>query len=96
LANASIESLVALTEACDPATFGLGGEDVLDESYRKAVKLDPSKFAITFDPIRCGLVGTIKDQLLQYNRAKTPLDCELSKLNVYGTSSLGASSREPE
>ena len=86
LANASTESLAALTEACDPATFGLAGEDVLDEAYRKAAKLDVSKFAITFNPLRCGLISTIKDQLLNYNRANAPLDCELSKLNVYGKS----------
>ena len=96
LANASAESLTALTEACDPATFGLGGEDVLDETYRKAAKLDASKFAITFDPVRCGLISAIKDQLLQGNVSKVSLDCELSKLNVYGISSSNTSPREPD
>ena len=56
----------------------------MDETYRKAAKLDVSKFAISFDPLRCGLISTIKDQLLEYSIAKAPLDCELSKLNVYG------------
>ena len=99
MANASAESLAALTEACDPATFGLGGEDVLDETYRKATKLDASKFAITFDPLRCSLIGSIKDQLLDSKNqtVKTSLDCELSKLNVCGKASLSISSlkREP-
>lgn len=60
----------------------------MDETYRKAAKLDVSKFAINFDPLSCGLVSTIKDQLLEYSIAKTPLDCELSKLNVYGKTPL--------
>ena len=29
-----------LLKACAPATFGSKGEEVLEESYRKAVKLD--------------------------------------------------------
>ena len=33
-----------------PATFGQGGKDVLDESYRKAVKLDESAFSTNFHP----------------------------------------------
>ena len=86
MANASTEDLTALTEACDPATFGLGGEDVLDETYRKAVKLDASKFAITFNPACCDLIGAIKEQLFQVNVAASSLDCELSKLNIYGMS----------
>lgn len=93
MADASAEGLIALTEACDPATFfGLGGKDVLDEAYRKAAKLDALKFAITFDPSRCGLASTIKNQLLKYNRTKALLDCELSKLNVYSKSPSGTPS----
>ncbi|KAH9927887.1 hypothetical protein B0H21DRAFT_894828 [Amylocystis lapponica] len=42
LAEAPHDALKDLTEACDPATFGLNQENVFDESYRKAVKLDSS------------------------------------------------------
>ena len=39
-----------LSHACSPATFGLNNQDVLDESYRKAGKLDVGKFAWLFSP----------------------------------------------
>jgi len=92
LTDASTESLVALTAACGPATFGLGGEDILDEVYKKSAKLDVSKFAITFDPLRCGLISTIKNQLLKYNRTRATLDCGLSKLDISGKSPSGTPS----
>jgi hypothetical protein len=44
-ASATSEDLDLLTAACDPATFGRGNEDVYDESYRKAVKMDASNFS---------------------------------------------------
>ncbi|KAF9644912.1 hypothetical protein BDM02DRAFT_3102149, partial [Thelephora ganbajun] len=84
LSNASTDGPVALTEACEPAAFGPNSKDVLGGTYRKAAKFDASKFAISFDPHRCGLIGTIKDQLLEYNRTNTPPDCGIYKLNVYG------------
>lgn len=48
-----------LLNDCQPATFGLGGVDVLDESYRKASKLDNTQFAISFNPYDYGIVDTI-------------------------------------
>ena len=75
MANASTESLVTLIGACEP------------ETYQEAAKLDPSKFSFAFDPVRYGLISAIKDQLWHGGLAETPLDCELLKLNVYGTSS---------
>lgn len=38
---AEIKELLA---DCVPASFGVGGEEVLDETYRKAAKLDSSQF----------------------------------------------------
>lgn len=38
--NPSDDGLRRLAEACDPAAFGLDKQNVLDESYRKAGKLD--------------------------------------------------------
>lgn len=48
-----------LVKDCQPATFGLGGVDVLDESYRKASKLDNTQFSTNFNPYDYGIVDTI-------------------------------------
>ena len=53
-----------LLEACDPATFGLSGRDVLDEQYRKAGKLDANRFSTSFHPHDYGIVDTISQTLL--------------------------------
>lgn len=74
-----------LLKDCQPATFGRGGEDVYDESYRKALKMDPTSFCTTFDPYSLGIVDTIAQVLLPSaldsttNRA---VKAELYKLNV--------------
>ena len=73
-----------LTAACDPATFGRGNEDVYDESYRKAVKMDASNFVVQFDLAGSGLMRTIEDQLLQSETENKYIRAELYKLNVYG------------
>ena len=44
--------LSSLIAKGSPATFGRGGEDVLDESYRKAIKIDPTEFSSNFHPVR--------------------------------------------
>ena len=56
--------LRALVNACQPATFGFGGKDVLDESYRKATKLDVSSFSTNFHPHDCGILGSVQQILL--------------------------------
>jgi len=68
------------------ATFGRGNQDVLDESYRKAWKLDASKFATQFDVVRSGILSTIHGALLQFEESSMVMDAELYKLNVYGQS----------
>lgn len=45
----SEEDLERLMQACDPAKFGHGGQDVYDESIRKAGKLDTDRFATKLD-----------------------------------------------
>ncbi|KAH9984619.1 hypothetical protein BJV77DRAFT_1071918 [Russula vinacea] len=49
LGNATSDELEKLTQACEPATFGLNQEDVLDETYRKAGKMDPECFSLMLD-----------------------------------------------
>jgi hypothetical protein len=75
-------SLDLLSKACQKATFGQGDKDVLDETYRKAGKLDFGKFAWNkrldeFD-------GNIKNILLPFEGNGKGVRCELYKLNVYG------------
>lgn len=45
-------ALQDLLSACAPATFGLGGQDVLDETYRKAIKLPPTEFLTDSAPTK--------------------------------------------
>ncbi|KAF2117341.1 hypothetical protein BDV96DRAFT_611764 [Lophiotrema nucula] len=72
-------NLLKLVKDCQPASFGYKGADVLDESYRKAIKLDRSVFSIDFCPYESGIVDTI---------AQMPAaQAELYKLNIYAAPS---------
>ena len=53
-----------LLEDCSPATFGKKGEEVLDESYRKAAKLDSDQFSTNFYPHDVGIISAIAETLL--------------------------------
>ncbi|KAK4153843.1 hypothetical protein C8A00DRAFT_43291 [Chaetomidium leptoderma] len=79
-------NLEQLIKDMAPATFGLGGEDVYDESYRKASKMDPTRFASTLNPYDLGIVDAVAQALLPSLRhAKQPraVKAELYKLNMY-------------
>lgn len=54
----------ALLQTCVPASFGMGGKDVLDETYRKAGKLDRSQFSVDFHPHDYGILDVIAQTLL--------------------------------
>ena len=60
----SVTAVEGLLRDCAPATFGVGGEEVLDESYRKAVKLDAHQFSTNFNPYDVGIVDAISQILL--------------------------------
>lgn len=75
--------LEKLALACDPATFGLNNNDVLDESYRKAGKMDISDVVSAFDVGCSALSQVIRDNLLDGPNAKRPFIFERYKLNVY-------------
>ncbi|KXJ88481.1 hypothetical protein Micbo1qcDRAFT_207207 [Microdochium bolleyi] len=64
--------LPALVRDCVPATFGKDDEDVLDPTYRSAVAMDTSKFAVDFDPYILGIQGL-----------RQSVVAELYKLNIY-------------
>jgi len=76
-------ALRALLTSCDPATFGRQGEDVYDEAYRKATKLDTSQFTTDFSPYETGVIDLIIQLLLPSISDKWGLRAELYKLNVY-------------
>jgi len=77
--------LAQLAQDCQPATFGFKGEDVLDETYRKATKMDRSAFSSDFCPYELGIVDTIAQVLLPNSRndiTTRGVRAELYKLNV--------------
>ena len=79
------DELKHLSDSCTNATFGRGQQDVFDESYRKAGKLDKGQFASSFDPEHSGLLHTIRHNILEgYGGSRKTLHVELYKLNVYG------------
>lgn len=57
-------SLAKLAQDCQPASFGYKGKDVLDETYRKATKMDRSTFSSDFYPYELGIINTITQVLL--------------------------------
>lgn len=77
--------LEALTRACDPATLGKNDKDVLDETYRKAGKLDEAHYSTTFDPYSTGLMGALNNRLLDKRASNEPalIRAERYKINVY-------------
>ena len=88
LLTASDHELELLSKACQPATFGVNQQDIHDESYRKAGKLDASDFAAKFNLERSGLLEQIYSHLLEGHDEKKTIEAELYKLNVYGTRSI--------
>ena len=83
---ATATHLQQLADACQPAKFGVNQEDVLDETYRKAGKLDNEDFMIRFDPARSGILDVVHSELAIDRLVKNDaIRAELYKLNVYGT-----------
>lgn len=87
------EAFQQLLLDCQPATFGRGGGDVLDESYRKAGKLDSTHFSSSFSIYESGILEQVARWLLPGSRACTKteetgnqahcsISAELYKLNV--------------
>jgi hypothetical protein len=59
-------------------------EHVLDETYRKAGKMDSECFASTLDPFHTDLIKIIRGYLLEGLESTTGIKVELYKLNIYG------------
>ncbi|KDQ18308.1 hypothetical protein BOTBODRAFT_171175 [Botryobasidium botryosum FD-172 SS1] len=88
LPNANGDKVKALAEACTKATFGMAQEDILDETYRKAGKMDVDCFALNFNPTSTGLLDRVRDDLLGLEPGMRNIRAELYKLNVYGPGSF--------
>ncbi|XP_055334326.1 uncharacterized protein LOC129585604 [Paramacrobiotus metropolitanus] len=84
LHTASDAELELLARACTAATFGMNQQDVYDETYRKAGKMDTEEFSSKFDLERSGILTRIRDDLLDHTNYGRPVEWELYKLNVYG------------
>ncbi|RAL14764.1 2OG-Fe(II) oxygenase [Aspergillus homomorphus CBS 101889] len=85
--SATLRDLVA---DCQPASFGRGGEDILDPSYRLAGKMEPSNFVSSFHPADFGITQLIEQVLMPGISDKCDhalhfrkLHAELYKLNIY-------------
>ncbi|MCJ1442487.1 MAG: hypothetical protein MMC23_002982 [Stictis urceolatum] len=76
-------SFQALVATYQPATSGLQGKDVYDESYHKATKLDTSDFCADFCPCSFGIINRINQLLLSTMDEYRGVRAELDKLNVY-------------
>jgi len=84
--NTTDSELDLLAQSCDPATFGLNQQDVLNESYRKAFKMDRGKFCATFDLEESQILKRFSTELLEGADGMKSLTAQLYKLNVYGMS----------
>jgi len=77
-------ALQSLLSSCEPATFGRGGQDVYDETYRRATKLDTTEFCTDFNPYEHGIIDIIAQLLLPSVRTDfSGIRAELYKLNAY-------------
>ena len=82
--TASDSDLERLSNACQPATFGVNQQNVLDETYRKAGKMDANAFSSKFNLERSGLLDGIRAHMLEGHDENKTIETELYKLNVYG------------
>ncbi|GKU05049.1 hypothetical protein FLAG1_07809 [Fusarium langsethiae] len=82
------DSFALFLNACQPATFGFGSQEILDEEYRKAGKLDTNDFCTDFNPYEHGILDTINQVLSQGSHSRGfGVKAELYKLNVYSAPS---------
>ncbi|KAF6815641.1 oxidoreductase [Colletotrichum plurivorum] len=85
--DADSASFAQLLQDMQPATFGLRGEHVLDEEYRKAIKLPATAFSVSFCPYELGIIDTVTHCLLPSIKTneeeRRSIRAELYNINVY-------------
>ena len=59
----SSEAFKKLLSSFASAKFGLEMEELYDEEYRKALKLDSTEFATRFCPYKAGIIDTVAQLL---------------------------------
>ena len=69
-----------LLSACSVASFGMGSKKVTDKSYRDAFKLEPDRFATTFQLCDTPILGEIQMLMVPDVCA---IRADLYKLNIY-------------
>ncbi|KAK0239345.1 hypothetical protein EDD85DRAFT_1003604, partial [Armillaria nabsnona] len=95
LAHPTDAELHTLAEACKPAPFGRDSEEVLDDTYRKALKLDTILFATTMDLQMTKILDQIRVDLMDgYLSTEKRIRPELYKLNIYGEGSFFKSHKD--
>ncbi|KAJ6463616.1 hypothetical protein C8R47DRAFT_1026618 [Mycena vitilis] len=96
LSKATAEELKELADACQKATFGVNQTDTLDETYRKAGKLDLDKFATRLDVSASGLLEAITPDIMQGQTVEAGkyVRADMYKLNVYGPGSFFKAHRD--
>ncbi|EEB97127.1 hypothetical protein MPER_03612 [Moniliophthora perniciosa FA553] len=76
--------LASLKNVCEAASFGVGSQNVLDDTYRKALKLDTSQFATSFDLCNTDILQKIQRHLVDTDTIlRRHVRAERYKLNVY-------------
>ncbi|KAK9804378.1 hypothetical protein WJX72_010052 [[Myrmecia] bisecta] len=83
--EADSQDVQQLVDACSAAPFGVGQESVLDPSYRRALKLDPDKFAVSFQLAQHSILADIAAIMAP---KATSVSAELYKLNIYSAGSF--------
>lgn len=74
---------VALLKSCEAATFGRGQEEILDEEYRKASKMDVSNFSTDFNPYEYRIIDIVLQAMGPgHGKHMSGIRAELYKLNV--------------
>lgn len=78
--DAQLENLM---NACQPATLAMDQNDVGDEAYCTAWKMDAGHFSTQFHPADQGIIEVLGDVLLKGHDTKS-IRMELYELNMYG------------
>lgn len=86
--TSDVVELERLSSACQPATFGKNKDHVLDETYRRARKMDVEDFAINMGFNFPDFLNHAVRRLLGAPHDDKSFRAELYKLNVYGLSPL--------
>ncbi|KAJ3560701.1 hypothetical protein NP233_g10667 [Leucocoprinus birnbaumii] len=80
ISQADIDTLI---DACEPAPFGRGPDSVLDDGYRKALKLDEKNLAWRFNPDSGDFIAQLAQRLCPWKHIDQGFRAEVTKLNVY-------------